>query len=200
MKRETNDIHSKIEEFGEVESNFSFPDKKERRYFLIAAGELKDRIPKIRGKGDYTDLSAAISDYLEKRAREAGIPDPVIKPGTDQVGITVQGNLKYRTVILSFKGDLRSGLHFINHIPWGDFYLVPGTITLTHGDTFPLFSLALKVYYFAGKAASPGFRQGKSIETGLEIDSDAEILSDKVYHNLPGESRKRELQGDFGSI
>lgn len=200
LKRETKDIYSKIEEFGKIETNFSFPDEREQHYFLGAGREFKSKIPKIRGKGDYIDLLAAISDYLVNRARKDGIPDPGIKPGADQEGITVEGNLKYRTVILSFKGNLRSGLLFINHIPWGDFYLVPGTITLTRGDSFPVFLLTVKIYYFAGKSASSGGKQGKSVDEGLTIDVDAGILTDKVYHNIPGESRKRELQGDFGSI
>ncbi len=56
-------------------------------------------------------------------------------------------NMKHHTVFLSFSGDLRHAMNFINHIPWGSYYLKPGKIVVASGDIAPYIMVDLRVYY-----------------------------------------------------
>lgn len=200
LKREVKDLNLKMADFGEIESNFSFPDEKEKQYFTAAEKETKREIRQVRGKGDINKLVTAVSGYLQKRAQKDGVTKLTIKHEIDSPAVILRDNLKYRNINLSFSADLQSGLNFINHIPYGNFRVSAGRVTLSGSQSSLLFSVAVRIYYFAGKAAASPPEPGGVDETGLEIDADSEALLVRVYTLMPGEFRRRELPREFGAI
>ncbi|MCK5059519.1 MAG: hypothetical protein KAT34_22910 [Candidatus Aminicenantes bacterium] len=125
LKREIKDTRLKIEEFAEIERQFSFPDRKEREYFARAEREFKIKVAKVRGKGELARLIRDISGYFSDLAEKDGVVDLTLKSKIDEPAVTVRGNLKYRRTVMSFSGDLKRGLTFINHIPRCNSYLTP---------------------------------------------------------------------------
>lgn len=71
-------------------------------------------------------------------------------------------------------------------------------MTLSTHEGSLLFSVVVKLYYFAGQAADRKHETGH--EGGLEIDFDSEILLEHVYHNIPEGFPKTELPPEFGSF
>ncbi|MCK4766420.1 MAG: hypothetical protein KAW12_29765 [Candidatus Aminicenantes bacterium] len=196
-RREAKDIKARLADFGQVERNFSFPDEKEEDYFEKAGKEFKNKIPKIRGKGDLARLLDPVSGYLRELAGADGIAALVIEPGSEEAGKEAAGFLKYRVMLLRFTGELGKGLNFINHIPWGKYYIGVDKITLSGSGELPGFGVKLRVYYFATGGASAqtdaARDTAKTGEGGLEIDFDSEILLERVYYNVPERYIKREL-------
>lgn len=198
LKREAKDTRLKIDEFAGIEKQFSFPDKKEKEYFAKAEREFRKRIFKVKGKADLTRFIRGISGYFYDLAEKHGVLILSLKSTIDEPAVNVWDNLKYRRIHVSFSGDLKKGLNFINHIPRCESYLTPGTVTLTTRDGSLLFSSVVKIYYFAGQAA--GRKQGREYEGGFEIDFDSEILLDHVYRNIPEGFPPTELPPQFGTI
>ncbi len=66
---------------------------------------------------------------------------------SDTVETPLFDKLNSHTIFLSFSGDLKSTLNFINHIPWGKYYMRLGSITVAADGIFPYFMVYLKVYY-----------------------------------------------------
>lgn len=56
-------------------------------------------------------------------------------------------HLSFQSVYLSFSGDMKQALTFLNHLPWGDFYLRPADIIISAGPETPFYMVFLKVYY-----------------------------------------------------
>lgn len=200
IKRDVKDINLQTEEFGEIESDLSFPDEKEKEYFQRAERDFKKRIAKIKGQAGLTKLKSNISDYFYKLAEQDGIANLKINSRPGEAGIKVGDNLKYRNIYLNFSGDLKNALNFINHLPYGDPYLTAGNISLSKENTVPSYSVVVKIYYFSGKAPAAGSQGGIDIETGLEFDFDSELLLDRVYHNFPEKYRRKELPPEFGAL
>ena len=187
----------KTEEFVEIERQFSFPDKKETEYFARAEREFARKVPRVKGRGDLARLLGDISGYFSDLAEKDGAVNLTLKFEFDEPAVSVRDNLKYRRMYMSFSGDLKKGLTFINHIPRCDSYLTADTVTLSTREGSLFFSTVVKIYYFAGQAA--GRKQGTEHE-GFEIDFDSEILLEQVYHNIPESFPKTELPPEFGSF
>lgn len=200
IKREVKDINLQTEEFGEIESDLSFPDEKEDEYFKQAEKDFIKKIPRIRGQAGLKKLITKVSDNFSGLAKRDGIANFKIDSRPGEGGIKAGDSLKYRNIYLSFSGDLKSALNFINHLPYGDSYLTAGNISLAKDSSLPLYSVVIKIYYFSGKAQVSGSRGGIDLETGLEIDFDSELLLDRVYHNVPERFRKRELLQESGAL
>lgn len=71
--------------------------------------------------------------------------------------------VKYHTITMSFTGELKAALNFINHIPWSAYYLKEEKILVSSGDMFPYYIVFLQVYYLdrresAGTRANVGGR------------------------------------------
>ncbi|MCK5058213.1 MAG: hypothetical protein KAT34_16290 [Candidatus Aminicenantes bacterium] len=198
LKREVKNTRLKIEEFVEIERRFSFPDKKERKYFAKAEREFERKVPRVRGKGELARLIRSISGYFSGLAEKEGVANLSLKSELDEPAVNVRDNLKYRRMYMSFSGDLKKGLNFINHIPRCDSYLTADRITLSTREDSLLFSTVVKIYYFAGPAA--GSKHGREYEAGLEIDFDSEVLLERVYHNISEGFPKTELPPEFGTF
>jgi len=198
LKREVKDTRLKAEEFAETEKHFTFPDKKETEYFIRAEREFKRKVAKVKGKGDLSRFIRGTSGYFSDLAEKDGVENLTLKSGLDEPAIKVWDNLKYRRMVMNFSGDLKKGLNFINHIPWCNSYLTIDKVTLSNRENSLLFSVVVKLYYFAGPAADR--KHGTKYEGGLEIDFDSEILLEHVYHNIPEKFPKTELPQEFGTI
>jgi len=67
----------------------------------------------------------------------------------------LQENIECHTVTLSFSGPMRSSMNFINHIPWGPFYLTQDKMVVAEGPGFPYCIVFLKIYYVSLKPTTP---------------------------------------------
>lgn len=56
-------------------------------------------------------------------------------------------DLNHQLVYLSFTGELKQALRFINRLPWSDYYLRPHNIMVSSGGETPFYMVFLKVYY-----------------------------------------------------
>lgn len=200
IKREVKDINLQIEEFGEIEGDLSLPDEKEKKYFRGAEKDFIKKISRVRGQAGLKKLITKISDSFYGLATQDGIANLKIDSRPGEGGIKIGDNLKYRNIYLSFSGELKNALNFINHLPYGDSYLGAGNILFSKDNSVPLYSVVIKIYYFSGKAPAAGSQGGIDMETGLEIDFDSELLLDMVYHNFPGKFSKKELPQEFGAL
>jgi hypothetical protein len=55
--------------------------------------------------------------------------------------------MAHQTVFLTFSGNVRSAMNFINHIPWSNYYLRPDTITVSVSEAAPYYMVYLNVYF-----------------------------------------------------
>lgn len=189
-RREAKHLSLKLEDDRLDRINFSFPDEREEKIFSKTKGELKRRLPKVRGRNDFSKLVTAVSAQLLKLAAEEGILDLAIEADAKHRVGGKPGGLRSRYLFLHFSGALPVGLSFINHIPWGDHFLAVDEIVLTEGKVSPVYQVTVKIYYAAGKEPVEAF--------DVEIDPDSEILLDNVYRYAPAKPQKRELPTPFG--
>lgn len=114
------------------------------------------------------------------------------------------GNLKYCVIFLSFTGELKNVLNFINHIPWATFYLNEERIFISENDFSPNYLVFLKMYYIDkrkdifGKSKEP-MRAEFEVEKGLLIDFNSKILLKEVFMNLTEKYNKKELPIKIGT-
>ncbi|NIM18031.1 MAG: hypothetical protein GTO45_39140 [Candidatus Aminicenantes bacterium] len=78
-KRQVNDMNLKIADFKKASSSFSFPDQRERSYFLRLERELTAKIPEVASRGDFIRLFSEISAYIRELAERDGIYNLVIE-------------------------------------------------------------------------------------------------------------------------
>ncbi len=90
--------------------------------------------------------------------RGANTPNPSNAP-TGQLTDLVP-DVQYQTITLSFTGDLKNALNFINHIPWSSHYLGENKILISTGSIFPYYIVFLRVYYLDRRGESPAERMG----------------------------------------
>ncbi|MGE5340737.1 MAG: hypothetical protein ACM3SY_04565 [Candidatus Omnitrophota bacterium] len=75
-------------------------------------------------------------------------PKPKEIGNTEKSGLALLvPGVQTQTVVLSFSGPLKNAMNFINHIPWGPYYLSEDKITVTTGNAFPFVLVFLKIYY-----------------------------------------------------
>ena len=74
---------------------------------------------------------------------------------TMQSGISslVKG-VKYHTIWISFSGELKNALDFINHLPWSDDYIREDKIIVSKSDFLPYYIVSLKIYYIDLRTSS----------------------------------------------
>lgn len=79
-------------------------------------------------------------------------------PKTGISGIeTLIPGITSHTITLCFTGELRNAMNFINHIPWGSFYLQEDKVLVSTGPTFPYYIVFLKIYYIRdNNTSTPG--------------------------------------------
>lgn len=53
----------------------------------------------------------------------------------------------YHIVSLSFTGNLKSALNFINHLSWSNYYISAEKILIDSGTVYPYFIVFLRIYY-----------------------------------------------------
>jgi len=53
----------------------------------------------------------------------------------------------FHTVSLSFTGDLKNALNFINHTPWNNYYINQEKILISAGEPNPFFIVFVRIYY-----------------------------------------------------
>ena len=87
-------------------------------------------------------------EQAEERRRGTGT-DGVVSPppGMNSDLYALVKGIKFHSVILSFTGELKNAMNFINHIPWSDYYLGEDKVLIAAGDFFPYYILLLKIYY-----------------------------------------------------
>jgi hypothetical protein len=56
-------------------------------------------------------------------------------------------DVKYQTITLSFSGELKNALNFINHIPWSEYYMSEDKILVSSGELLPYYIVFLKIYF-----------------------------------------------------
>jgi hypothetical protein len=81
-KRQVKDMKLKIADFKKASSSFSFPDQRERHYFLRLERELTAKIPEVANRDDFIRLFTGISAYIRELAQRDGIYNLVIEPGS----------------------------------------------------------------------------------------------------------------------
>jgi hypothetical protein len=193
-------MNLKILDFTRMESDFSFPDERERNYFARTNRELSGKIPEVRSREDFITLNTKISNYIQKLAGKDGILNLVIKPDEEQKGAPVKGfslrfnNVKSLTITLSFTGKIKNAVNFINHIPWSDYYLSEDRILISAGDILPYYIVVLKIYYIdlQEQTAGVGKVSEKSRES-LIIDYNSEVLLNRIDPEFTEPFPKKEL-------
>jgi hypothetical protein len=78
-KRQVKDMNLKIADFKKASTRFSFPDQRERGYFLQLERELSAKIPKVASREDFIRLFTGISAYIRELAERDGIYNLVIE-------------------------------------------------------------------------------------------------------------------------
>lgn len=232
-KRELKDMHFNIENFGEVEKEFSHSNERERAFFNRLDEELGDQVPEVRSKKDLITLFTRVSDYIKERARADGISDLVfaldsselqlnaaplstdkrrlkqllnfaavclsdIKSKTAAAGSSAPllENLHYRTVYLTFSGNLPNAVNFINHIPWCGHYIRPDHITVSAGDMSAYYFVFLRVYFIDLRSGSSPSSQPAD---DIMIDFHSPMLLRRVYEEPIEAYPRQELPRKFGS-
>lgn len=230
-KRQLKDMKLKISDFVRVDETFSFPTQRERQYFARTEQEFKNKFPVVTTNEEFITVFTKISSYIQTLAATDGILNLVIKPGVEELSLktttpsngrkkpdlpgttkTSMGSMrtglsslvksvKSHIITLSFTGELRNAMNFINHLPRGDYYLGEDRILASAGDNFPGYIVYLKFYYIdmGGLASTTGAGQGsEKMNGGLIIDYDSEILLNHVQADLAEPFPKKELPPEFG--
>lgn len=83
---------------------------------------------------------------MEERRRIPSAMDPNLNKGPTGIDSLLPG-VKHHTVWLSFTGEIKNAVNFINHIPWSNYYLKQDRIMVTEGDFYPYYLVSVRVYY-----------------------------------------------------
>jgi hypothetical protein len=161
-KRQLKDTQLEIADFIKTESDFTFSDQRENRYFEQAEQELRGKIPEVKSREDIIALFAKISAYIQQSAQRDGILNLVLKPDSRELSVNTPGtgalpagsglaslvnHVKYHTLTLSFTGELKNALNFINHLSWCEYYLSEAKIRISAGEIFLNYIIFLKIYF-----------------------------------------------------
>ena len=205
-KRQLKDMNLKISDFASMESDFSFPDERERSYFARADRELSGKIPGVRSREDFIALLTKISNDIQKLAEKDGILSLVMKPAENQKSAPGKGfpgrfkNVKSHAITLSFTGKIKNALDFINHLPWSDYYLSEEKISVSAGDLFPYYIVFLRVYYIDLQDQASGVeKNNRENQESLVIDYESEVLLNPIDPALAEPFPKKELPPGSGS-
>lgn len=189
-ERILSEMKMKIENFKEIQKSFPFPDAKENQFFKDADGLLQKRFPAVTSKADLNSLLARVSDYLRKRARADGIID--LRINDNRVQMNNSGGVI--PVNLSFSGSFKSVLNFIDHLPWGEYYVIPADIRVVHSGNSVYYSIVLNVYTAEGKSEMNGIQ-----DQDIMIDFESPVLLQRVYENPIEAYTRRELPSKYGT-
>jgi hypothetical protein len=205
-KRQLKDLNLKILDFTRMESDFSLSNEEERRYFAQTDRELLEKIPEVRTREDFITLFANISAYIQKCAQKDGILNLVMKPDESQTGAPAKGffarlkTVKSDTITLSFTGEIKNALNFINHLPWSDYYLSEDRILVSAGDIFPNYMVFLRIYYIDLREQTTGsIQESEKSQEPLIIDYNSEVLLNRIDPEFTEPFPKKELPPEFRS-
>ena len=204
-KRQLKDMNLKISDFARMESDFSFSDERERNSFAQTDRELPGKIPEIRTREDFVTLFTKISNYIQKRAEKDGISNLVMKSDEEQKRAPGKGfsarlkNVKSQSITLSFTGEIKKAVNFINHIPWSDYYLSEGRILVSAGDILPYYIVFLRFYYIDLQEQTAGLvKDSEKNQESLIIDHNSEVLLNRINPEFTEPFPKKELPPEFG--
>ncbi|UCH94342.1 MAG: hypothetical protein JSV88_29300 [Candidatus Aminicenantes bacterium] len=195
-KRQLKDLNLKISDFVKAENTFSFSDEQEKNYFVQAEQELKGKIPAVKSQEDSIALFTKICNDIQKLADKDGVSNLVLKSGSQDLSplASLVENIKYHTLTLSFTGELKNAMNFINHIPWSDYYLMEDKIFVCTGDILPYYIVLLRVYYIDLEEQ----KGRKKNDAHPIIDYNSEILLKPLHPELVEPYPRSELSPEFG--
>jgi hypothetical protein len=108
-------------------------------------------------------------------------------------------NAKSHTITLSFTGEIKNAVNFINHIPWSDYYLSEDRILVSAGYNFPYYIVFLKIYYIELREQTASVVKGsEKKQEGLIIDYNSEVLLNRIDPELTEPFPKKKLPSKFG--
>ena len=191
QKRQLKDMNDKIGDFKETQKAFPFPDTREKALFKKADTALKKHIPVVRNKNDFNSLLKQISNTINKKARADGIVNLRISDNRGQVDIPGKTSIR---LYLTFSGPIKRVVNFINHLSWGDYYLMPESIITNKDGNSLYYSIILNVYTADGKGEISGIQNQDII-----IDYQSPVLLKRVYKNPMEAYTRRELFPKYGA-
>jgi hypothetical protein len=199
-KRQVNDMRLKIEDFKQADQTFSFSSQAEERYFSQLEKELTTKIPEVTGEEEFSRLSGDLSAYIAKQAEQDGVvfkqieqaPGGTLRGMDSDLQALVKGTRRSRFVV-SFSGELKNALDFLNHLPWGPYYLVADEIRITPGETFPQYVVFVNLYCRDARNAAP-----EDEARGLIVDEYSEMLLKPIPVYMLEKHPQRELPREFG--
>jgi len=86
-KRELKDMSYKIQNFLDMEKEFSFTNRREQDIFKAVDDGLKGLCPEIESKEDFIRLFTGVFDYIKQRARSDGIFNLVLTSNSKEPGL-----------------------------------------------------------------------------------------------------------------
>lgn len=130
--------------------------QKDGIYNLVLTSESKDL--KINAsslssdKKTLDDLLSFTTQRLTRLRKEEEMAASRIpynqKPAAPGSGLAaLVPGVNFHTVSLSFTGDLKSALNFVNHITWSNYYLSQDKILISRGASNPFFIVFVRIYY-----------------------------------------------------
>jgi len=204
-KREIKDMKLVISDFVKMEKRFLFSNEREKNYFTQSQEELKNKIPEVKTREDFTKRFAEVSEYIQNLADRDGITKPVLTlisdSGSRSPISSILKGVKYQTISLRFTGPIKNVMNFINHIPWGSYYLSEDKILIAAGDNFPNYTVFLKIYYIDSSQEDEHSLTAESASgdsEGLVIDYNSAILLRPIHGGLVEKRPKKELSSQFG--
>jgi hypothetical protein len=135
------EISNYIQKLAEKDGIFNMLVHSDSRDLKVNAGSLssdKKTLEELLSFA-YRRLSQFQNETREKQQQ-------IRQPETGGISTLVPG-IESQDITLSFTGELRSAMNFINHIPWGSYYLVEDKIMVSAGEMFPYYIVFLKIYY-----------------------------------------------------
>lgn len=191
QKRQLKDMYDKIEDLKEIQKEFPFPDTQENALFKEADATFRKHIPVVRNKEDFNSLLTRISNAINNKARSYGITTMRMSDNRKQVDMPGQTDIR---LYLTFSGPIKRVVNFINHLSWGDYYVVPESITANAGGNSIYYSVILNVYTADGKGKINGMQNWD-----IMIDYQSPMLLKKVYESPMEAYTRRELYPKYGA-
>lgn len=106
-KRELRDMNFKINNFLEMEKEFSFTNEREQAVFNAVEDDLKSRIPAIKSREELIGLFTEVFDYIKQRARADGINNLVLTSNSKELELNA-------TSLYTDKASWKQLLNFAN--------------------------------------------------------------------------------------
>lgn len=186
-------IFNYIQTLAETDGILNLVMKSDSQELSMNAGTLSTNKKTIDDLSSFT--GRRLTRLLEEQSRVS----------KEQKGVQGNGfsarfkNAKSQTITLSFTGELKKAVNFINHIPWSDYYLSEERILVSTGDNFPYYIVFLRIYYIELRKQTVGIAKGsENKQESLIIDYNSEVLLNRIDPELTEPFPKKELLSKFG--